>query len=391
MATKKEDTKPTKGGYFRSTFYFDGNQYSATGKSQREADQKAALKRDRMKRGEVGITGNMKVERYIDEWMEIYKKPVIAEKQYQDYKSMFKKMVKPEIGKLRIVDVKDIHLQKILNNKAGLSADRLGKLRSRIQAVFRQAYASRLISRNPAEFLTLPKATDGTHRSITDFERKHFLAVAENHYAGLMFKVMLYCGLRTGEVVALDWQDIDFDKHRIKVSHAIESGTDKIKEPKTKAGIREVPIPNEIYDELLANKGDPFDPVFTRPEGLGRYTNMSRHRAWVSFKKQLDISMGAKFGKRKAKDGKMRMTKVLSVVAPDFVPYCLRHTYCTDLQDKGVPINVAKYLMGHANISVTASIYTHTSDIAIDQAAALINGDDNENNNVNKKAEGDNI
>lgn len=384
MARKREETKPTKSGYFRSTFYFEDNQYSATGKSQREADQKAALKLDKMKRGEVGISGNMKVERYIDEWLEIYKKPVLAKKQYQDYEGMFRKMVKPEIGTIRLSEVKDIHLQKILNNKAGMSADRLGKLRSRMQAMFRQAYASRLILRNPAEFLTLPKATDGTHRSITEFERKHFLKVAETHYAGLMFKVMLYCGLRTGEVVALDWRDIDFEKRRIKVSRAMESGTDEIKEPKTKAGIREVPIPNEIYDELLAEKGDPFDPVFTRPREQGRYTNMSRHRAWASLKKQIDISMGAQFEKRKAKDGKMRLKKVLSPVASDFVPYCLRHTYCTDLQDKGVPINVAKYLMGHANISVTASIYTHTSDIAIDQAAALINAKNNEKDNVNE-------
>lgn len=88
---------------------------------------------------------------------------------------------------------------------------------------------------------------------------------------------------------------------------------------------------------------------------------------------QMDRSMGAVFEKRKAKDGKMRMTKVLSVLAPDFVPYCLRHTYCTDLQNKGVPINIAKYLMGHDDISVTASIYTHISDQAIDIAAELIN------------------
>jgi len=62
------------------------------------------------------------------------------------------------------------------------------------------------------------------------------------------------------------------------------------------------------------------------------------------------------------------------VVADDFVPYCLRHTYCTDLQAKGVPINIAKYLMGHSDIKVTASIYTHMTEQTIDDAARLING-----------------
>jgi site-specific recombinase XerD len=51
-----------------------------------------------------------------------------------------------------------------------------------------------------------------------------------------------------------------------------------------------------------------------------------------------------------------------SVVAEDLVPYCLRHTFCTDLQDAGVPINVAKYLMGHTDIAVTSKIYTHQTD-----------------------------
>lgn len=53
-------------------------------------------------------------------------------------------------------------------------------------------------------------------------------------------------------------------------------------------------------------------------------------------------------------------------------PYCLRHTYCTDLQRAGVSLNVAKYLMGHSNISVTANIYTHTTeDVLLDAAKKI--------------------
>lgn len=60
-------------------------------------------------------------------------------------------------------------------------------------------------------------------------------------------------------------------------------------------------------------------------------------------------------------------------VADDLVPYCLRHTYCTDLQSAGVPINVARELMGHSDISITAKIYTHHSEIDFDNAKQLIN------------------
>ena len=49
-----------------------------------------------------------------------------------------------------------------------------------------------------------------------------------------------------------------------------------------------------------------------------------------------------------------------SVLADDLVCYCLRHTFCTDLQKKGVPVDIAKYLMGHADIRTTANIYAHS-------------------------------
>ena len=60
-------------------------------------------------------------------------------------------------------------------------------------------------------------------------------------------------------------------------------------------------------------------------------------------------------------------------LADDFVPYCLRHTYCTDLQKKGVDIRVAQYLMGHADIQMTANIYTHIDDSTVLDVAEKLN------------------
>ena len=57
----------------------------------------------------------------------------------------------------------------------------------------------------------------------------------------------------------------------------------------------------------------------------------------------------------------------------DLVMYDLRHTYCTDLQDAGVPINVARDLMGHSNINITIRIYTHRSEETLNRARELIN------------------
>ena len=51
-----------------------------------------------------------------------------------------------------------------------------------------------------------------------------------------------------------------------------------------------------------------------------------------------------------------------SVLDKDITLYYLRHTYCTDLQKAGVPINIARYLMGHSDISTTTKIYTHSGE-----------------------------
>jgi len=168
----------------------------------------------------------------------------------------------------------------------------------------------------------------------------------------------------------------------------MEAGTNTLKDPKTEAGIRSVPIPDDIYNDLLSCQSDPFSPVFLQPRGGVRHSESSRRKAWTSLKNQIDISMGAVYEKKEAKDGKMRMTKdslVLSVVASDFVPYCLRHTYCTDLQRKGVAINVAKYLMGHNDIRVTAGIYTDMTDDVLEDAANKISGRSGGTNNVTSK------
>ena len=359
-------------GYFRATFYYKGKQYVATGKTQREADKKAALKLDKLERGEVGISGKMTVGRWAEEWLETYKRPATGDKQYGMYLGMVKNAIVSEIGSLQLDEVTVVHLQKILNRAAGKSSSHANKLRNTLRSMFKVARTSRLINYDPAETLALPKTTNGSHRSLTEIEREHFLKVADTHHAGLMFKTMLYSGLRTGEVVALDWRDIDFNKRRLCVSKSIESGSNNIKTPKTEAGARIIPITDEIYYDLLKHKGEPFSPVFVQERGEARHTESSRKKAWNSIKKQMDISMGARFEKQKSKDGKMRMKQVLSVVAPDLVPYCLRHTFCTDLQDKGVPINIAKYLMGHKYLQVTAGTYTHTTDEAIDCAAALM-------------------
>lgn len=361
----KDESRRNKDGYFRSTFYFNNKQHAATSKvSQKDADRKAALKKDKMERGEVGISGKMTVEKWAQEWLETYKRPVVGDGQYKNYLVHINGVIIPAVGKLNLKDVKDVHLQRILNERQGKSKSDLSKLRMTLKAMFQRAYLSRLIPFNPAGNLELPAAKDGTHRSITDHEREKIIALAETHPAGLWIKTLLYTGMRPGETRALDWRHVDFDKRLIHVEQAMKAATTDIGAPKSASGVRDIPIPDKLYAVLISTRGDPFEPVFTQPTTGKRHTAESMRSLWKNFKRHLDISMGAKLYRNKI---------TISAVAPDLTAYCLRHTFCSDLQDAGVPINIAKYLMGHSSIEMTARIYTHTTEKAVQEAAEKIN------------------
>ena len=351
--------------YIRKTARWNGKKYEATGKTELEAMSKLAEKLAAAKRGEDLVSGAMTVSAWYKQWIDLYKKPKgLTEKSLKMYDEKFNGYIRPAIGHMKLKDVKDVHLQRILNSQAGRSASHVKKIRMVLQEMFKRARQSRLIPYDPAELLELPTVKQGRRRSITEEERAAILAVAERHRAGLWILTLLYTGMRPGETAALTWSDVDFDHNEIHVHAAKVSGNRTIKGPKTASGVRDIPIHAALLPRLLAARGKPFSLVF--PTKAGTVQNeSSMRRMWNSFRTELDLQLGAK-----TKDGKI----VESVVADDLTPYCLRHTFCTDLQRAGVPINNAKELMGHADIQTTANIYTHRDNATLHNSIALLDG-----------------
>lgn len=358
MADKK------KYKYEQTTFVFEGKQYKVYGKSLSELHEKVAAKKHALVNGLETIGRNMSVKEYANEWLAVYKEPEVNEGQYQNYKLYIDKVIVPAIGHRRLRDVKDIELQRILNERKGKSKSDLSKVRMIIKAMFTQAHASRLISFNPSALLRLPAAEDGTHRSMTAAERKLFLDFSDKHHGGLWVKLSIYCGVRPGEARALDWRHVDFKSKTLCVELAMKAATKVIGKPKSAAGVRSIPIPDDLMCDLERLRGDPFDPIFTQVTTGNRHTKQSMYGMWRNYCRELDIANGAKVYRNRI---------IVSTLAPDLDPYCMRHTYGTNLQDAGVSINVAKYLLGHSDIKTTANIYTHTSPESISDAAEKIN------------------
>lgn len=296
---------------------------------------------------------SMTVAEWADTWYKTYvENRDITVKSVAMYREKLKNHILPYIGEKKLSEITEIDLQNVLN-KANSSKSTAQKTKIVLQAMFRKASKLNLIYSDPSEDLTIPKAPSGSHRSITDEERAEILALAETHHAGRYVLLILFAGLRPQEAIVLRWRDIDFENRSITIHQALESGMGyKIKNPKSAAGKRTVPLCGYLYERLLQNRGEDTELVFRQPLTGKPHTHSSINDLWNNFKRALDIQMGAKRYRNKITE---------TVVADDLVPYCLRHTYCTDLQRAGVPINVARYLMGHSDISITSKIYTSTT------------------------------
>ena len=353
----------------RKTARLNGRRYEATGRTELEAMTKLAEKLAAAKRGEDIIGGSMLVDSWYKQWIELYKKPKgLTEKSLKMYDEKYNNHIKPRIGSTRMQDVKEAHLQRIMNEQAGKSLSHAKKVRMVLQEMFKRARITRVIAYDPAEALELPSTTKGQRRSITEEERAAILAVAETHPAGLWILTLLYTGIRPGESATLTWSDVDFAADEIRIHTAKESGSRTIKGPKTKAGIRNLPhIPDAIRPMLqaAASGQNPFDFVFPTTSGTIMNDSAMRRR-WVSFKRALDLHLGAELDE----NGEI----INSKVAPDLVPYCLRHTFATDCAKAGVPIDTVRWLMGHEDISLTANIYQDADKTALRSGLLMLDG-----------------
>jgi len=362
MPKKAKDNN--KKAVYRKTFVFDGKRYDVTASDPEELISKITLRKKALEEGRIILDRNTLVRDWKKEYMKTYVSNDELDLKYKDKDSLYKNYIDPEIGHMRISTVKQLHCQNIMNNAGGLGKSRLLKLRQLLNNLFRMAMENHLILENPTNSIKLPPCRDGSNRSITAKERKFTLQVAEYHKSGIYILLMLYLGLRPGEVAALQWRNVDLNSGYVKIDSA-RKGESRIGTPKSDAGYRSIPVPDKLLNRLKKESEDkgPFDFVLDNDGHM--YTKAAMYRLWRSFIREMNIAMGCQVKRNQLQDP--------LPVAKDLIAYCYRHTYCTDLQAAGVAINVARELMGHSDIETTSKIYTHHSDKSVEAAAKLIN------------------
>lgn len=213
---------------------------------------------------------------------------------------------------------------------------------------------------NPCDDLKIPKNSVTKTRTAINKHTIQLILTTE-HRAKLPACIMLLAGLRRGELTALTWFDIDFKNKIINVNKSYDFKQCELKETKTKAGMRKIPMNDFLCDLLLeAKKYSKGSYVVQKAYG-GRMTETAWKRLFESYMEALRVADGADENSLCFADECFE----------DFTAHQLRHTYCSMLQWSGVDIKTAQELMGHSEYGVTANIYTHVDDATKTNAAML--------------------
>ena len=231
------------------------------------------------------------------------------------------------------------------------------------QTALNQAVRNNLIVRNVTETCVLPKQVKKEIHVMPTEDQQKLMGILENDRLGVAYNLAMFTGLRMGEVLALRWNNIDFNDRLISVcsslSRVYHSGAEGKKselifqEPKTEKGKRVVPLLDSVVSSLKIHKE--AEKLRLKSLDLNEVAVKQYFKDGLVFTNELNNPIEPRNFIRKfhalLKKAGVSKTNVHS----------LRHLFATRGLESGIDLKVMQELLGHANISITGDIYSHVS------------------------------
>ena len=340
------------------------------GHTRAEAEQKRDAYKKRIQDG-LKLDPNITVRQWVEMFLATYRTRV-NEAYLENDAAPYKRLVS-EIGRMKVVDVTEADLQRALNKVGGMSFSTVDKYHQAIKRVFKRAVKNKLIKDSPAEDLIVPNSVKGSHRALERWEVELILENWNNPVArmGLAVMIMMLCGLRRGELIALEWSAVDMVARTLEVRQVAVVRTNQVtieQRAKTDAGMRILPICQTLYDALNSVPTEKRTGYVCLSAKGTILTESSAARGIETFCKVLERILNdepaSQVGRRKDYAERERKKNNLPERPRKefkFTYHDLRHTYATALYDAGVPVKAAQYFLGHADIKITLDLYTHLS------------------------------
>lgn len=357
-------------------------------KNKTEAKLKLAAFITELEAGEYIDPSNIKFGQFVQVWRDKYATRKLAPKTIEMYDYQLEGHILPLFRNRKLDEILPIHITDYLQSletkrndgkEGGLSTSTIQKHYNILQSIFKYAKKNNLIKHNPVENAEKPTVRykpGDVYDSEELIQLYHLLSKEQNTQQVLIIKLALNTGMRKGEILALQWDDIDFTTNTIHVRHSLsytKANGYELKDPKTKGSNRKVAPPKKLMDELKKHiykkKTDRMESkelweggkhyfVFSSDLGKPLHQNVPS-KWWSRFIERVNKNL---------KDQDMPTLKKIRF-------HDLRHTAATSLINKGAdPHSISKRL-GHANIKTTFNIYGHYLEEADQRIADLLNED----------------
>ena len=336
-------------------------------KTLKELETKASEYERQLRHGTLSSNEKMTFGELAAVWLKDYK-PTISMNTRAGYKRTLNTHLLPELSNYKLKDLKSHHLQAIINRMAesGKAENTMKKVKLAAVQIMQIAMDNDVIYRNVFLKVTVPSVEATKRRPLTDEEKELVTRTYTGHRMGAPALLLLYCGLRRGELIALTWGDISIKNKNVTVNKAVvfNHNQSQIEKPKTAAGVRKVPIPDTIIEALKEyRKG--MKSTMVCPAASGDMMSETAFKcAWASYMHYLNIKAGGVVASR----SRPKLT-----VIDNLTPHMFRHTYATILYNAGVDVKSAQRFLGHADINMTLKIYTHLSAQKEQEAIASLN------------------
>lgn len=293
----------------------------------------------------------MKLKELLQIWLNKYAKLTLKVRSYNGYADAIRLHINPILGDYDIQDITPTILQDyvIEKLKSGnlithkpLASNTVCRIVSVLKQAFNLAVNLDLIPKNPTTTIKLPSSKEKEVNALTREEQKQLeeycLKSNKNNYIGII--ICLYTGIRLGELLALTWNDIDFNKKYLyikKTSYTIKkNGKNTIvtDTPKTKKSNRLIPIPAKLIQLLAIYKSKSICEYIIHTYKNKMVETRSYQRTFESILNKCKIK--------------------------HYNFHCLRHTFATRALELGMDIKTLSEILGHTNVAITLNRYAHS-------------------------------
>lgn len=339
------------------------------GKTIKEVEKKELEVQNKIAVGVKVIEDTITIEEWGTKWLKVYKADV-SKGTYVMYENCLRNHIIPTIGMVQVPKLKAIQIQEAINEII-----REGKVRTAeiykltVKQMLKQAIEQGIIHKDVCSSLSKIKSTREEKRVLTDFEKTCISKTQYTDKERLFIDLLYYTGIRRGEALALTMRDIDRDARTLRICKSLDIRENQsvLKEPKSQAGYRVIPVPDALYDEI--------EQYFQKQKSMNLFTMkngefMSRssfRKMWESIIKKTKETADELFFEEQQGEYKY-IDRTIT-----FTPHIFRHTYATNLYYAGVDIKRCQYLLGHSSIEMTLKVYTHLSNKYDDGSMDKIN------------------